>query len=168
MAYPVIISNPIISGSHSMASFSPLFDPSSVNADAVAAGDDDDTGFSVLVTATDADGSSFLTNCWASPVLACAILSLIGESAAFVIGESILDFRRMPFVSALDNKTIRSKFIAFGNILLLVSFYLLFEKRLFPSENACQSAIEEEKEKHESSKNNEVRKICNANRQNDS
>lgn len=130
--YPVIISKPIISGSHSTASFSPLDTELSANDDEPAAADDGKlfdgalnaladaaelTGFSVAAKAC-ADGcSSKFIDCGASSDEANAILSFGGASAAFAMGKSIFDFLRTPFVSELDSKTIKSKFTAFGHML---------------------------------------------------
>lgn len=142
--YPVIISNPIISGSHSIASFSALDTELSVNdgdkaADAgkltdcgIACNGADTgelTGFSVLDSAC-ADGcSSNLVTCGPSFEVACAMLSLSGASAAFAIGKSILDLLRTPFVNELDNRTIKSKFTAFGHILYFYNVLFCFLKK---------------------------------------
>lgn len=61
------------------------------------------------------DGASTIVS---SLALATATLSPNGASAAFAIGKSIFDFRRMPFVMALDTRIIKIKFIGFsGNIM---------------------------------------------------
>lgn len=133
----MIISKPIISGSHSTASFSPLDTELSANDGAATAADDgklfvsalacDDganvavlTGFSDAANAW-ADGcSSKFIDCGESLEVANAILSFGGASAAFAMGKSILDFLRTPLVSELDSNTINSKFTAFGHMLCLL------------------------------------------------
>lgn len=119
--HPVIISNPIISGSQSAMSVSPFVATLSGNDDEAAADSVDDG-----IDTAAADGCCFSANAMAggasafvaSLVLATATLSSNGASAAFAIGKSIFDFRRMPFVMALDTRIIKIKLIGFsGNIM---------------------------------------------------